>query len=686
VTTGYEYQVLAAAAYLIPGLVWAILAYLAWEIARDFPSKRPFLRVLPVLALFGALNYAFMMVMGLVPAEIHRQAPLALRVVYRLSNVAQVAFVAVGLHLVRDLPVRDDPPRPLWFLAVYGSATLVGLLAVFPGMIPAPSFDGSLAVFFVIRNGYVLLMIALMLGYALPFVRRGAWRPGGLGEVRSADIILLVGGLLGAAGWVVVSMTRSLTAPVPPWLLLYDLVVGLGLAAPLAVRFLGDLAPRFLLALIMLVFAGTILIGRRALHDEALGSLLDVAAVVALVLAFGPGQLWLRRAIDYLLFRTRVRQREELAAFLHALPPELGRAECCRRALAELVRVLQLRGVAIVPADDTPPVAHGKIAVETIARVWPRATPPTLPPGLAEYDLELPDVLSEAFMAAEVAAVVPIASPRQPWGHLFVTTSLLGATSGSQMLTTLADFAEQLALVLDATDLFARAVAVERSLAHAEKLAAIGELAARIAHEIRNPVTAARSLAQQLAREPGAPFIAEHELILTELERVERQVAALLRFARRDEFRFEPVDLAELARDTVEAFRPRLSSAGIDVALEPAAGVTARADREKLRQVLVNLIENAIDALAGGGGRLAVAVARVNGSATLEVRDTGPGVPADALAHLFEPFFSLKQHGTGLGLAIAKRTIDAHGGRITAARAAGEGMAFHIELPLAGAR
>jgi len=107
-----RYQLLAVAAYLIPSLVWGILAYLAWEIARDSSSRRRFFRVLPVLATFGALNYAFMMVMGLVPPEIHRAPPQALVIVYRLANIVQVAFAAVGLHLVRDLPMRNDPPRP----------------------------------------------------------------------------------------------------------------------------------------------------------------------------------------------------------------------------------------------------------------------------------------------------------------------------------------------------------------------------------------------------------------------------------------------------------------------------------------------------------------------------------------------------------------------------------------------
>src|SRR5439155_1194020 len=101
----------------------------------------------------------------------------------------------------------------------------------------------------------------------------------------------------------------------------------------------------------------------------------------------------------------------------------------------------------------------------------------------------------------------------------------------------------------------------------------------------------ARSLAQQLAREPASPFAAEHRLILGELERVERQVAALLRFARREEFRFEPVDLGELARATLEAFRPRLEASGVTLELGLAHGgrIAVRAGRERGLAVSVEL-------------------------------------------------------------------------------------------------
>jgi len=144
------------------------------------------------------------------------------------------------------------------------------------------------------------------------------------------------------------------------------------------------------------------------------------------------------------------------------------------------------------------------------------------------------------------------------------------------------------------------------------------------------------------------------------------------------------LDLGGLVRTTLEQLRGRLEDARVAVDLQADGAVLVRADREKLRQVLLNLVENALDAMRAACGRLAVAVQNGRHSALLRVSDSGPGVPAEAVPRLFEPFFSLKPQGTGLGLAIVKRTVDEHGGHVAARPGEDGGLRIDVELPLAG--
>jgi signal transduction histidine kinase len=429
-------------------------------------------------------------------------------------------------------------------------------------------------------------------------------------------------------------------------------------------------------------------------HGEALSRLASayhplatVSAVLATLVALGAGAPWLRETVTRTLLRRRRREAQDLQAALHALSPELGVVECARQALAALTRIRQLPGAAILFVDGEA-LIHGRFRLEPLLRAWPRGEEAArLPRGvydsleLRELKLAMREALVESNVGLGVAA---IDSPRRRWGHLFLQAGFLGGSFRIDDVDQFAAFVDQLALRLDAADLLARALAVERSLAHAEKLAAIGELAARFAHDIRNPVTAARSLAQQLARDPTAPANAEHAgIILAELERVERRVRDLLRFARREELRVEPTEVGALVRAAVEPFASRCAAGGVTLAVEAPEPVVVPVDAEKLRLALANLIENALDAVAGAAAkRVAIAVGRANGRATVRVSDSGPGVPDDALPHLFEPFYSRKSHGTGLGLAIAKRTVDAHGGAIAAHQPPGEGLTFTIELPL----
>jgi signal transduction histidine kinase len=666
----------AAAAYAVPALLWGSIAYGSVVEVRDFLPKTRFFVIFPVWS--GLATFIFV-VLSL--GELAAPAPGTLLhlILTAVVAIGTVAFAAVLRHLIvgsASLVVPEQWTGRGWLIRNYGAAIVVAIVAL-----TSHSLTGV-----AIGTAFVVVMGTLATWEVRARIQRGALRRTTLAtQLHRADVAMLAVGAVVLLAAIAVGLTGAARHREAD--LAIAAVGSVGAVGP-ALRNLTAIVRRVVMTAATLGAAAGVYVGARAL-DASLASPLaqrfvDLGAILGLAFVLVPGRAWLGMSLDRLILRHGLRVRDELQAFLRTLSPELGVRECCRRALAEAVRAWHFRGAAIL-LDDGTALVEGDLALDPVRAVWPRGAAADELPAHAFIWLWVRDpALRTALATADVAGVLPITSPRRRWGHLLTSLGLLGWDKGREQVETGKIFCDQLALVLDGAELLARTIAVERSLAHAEKLAAIGETAARIAHEIRNPITAARSLAQQLAREPESRFHAEHEVILAELERVERQTASLLRFARREEPRLEPFDLGQLVRTTVEDLRPRLEAAGIGVAVDAPDGVLARADREKLRQVLINLVENAIDALGSTAGtrRVDLAVAGVNGSATIQVRDSGPGVPPDALPRLFEPFFSLKEHGTGLGLAIARRTIEAHGGTIDATSTP-EGMTFRVSLPLA---
>jgi signal transduction histidine kinase len=682
------FNLVTAALYLVPTLVWGIMARQLWSYRR---ARRPAAgSPVPRNALFMSAVAATFLVhaaWSLVPVELQRNELGAVGVLHLLVGVTALVSLALGLHVLRLTPVPEEPPSA-WVTPVYVWTALT-LLAMVPLHVLGGAHPRVAMASEVIVSATAALLAVLCAWHALRLARPGPFGPESAGEVRRPDVVLVVAGLLAAT---VVFLVLVAAGARPLADVAFEAGVGVALAAPWTLRMLGIVVPEFLVSVTLPLAAGAVALGWVALVPRvapAFHSLLDFAALLALAVVVVPGQRWLRAAADRLVLGRSRHQLAALQTFLHTLSPELGAVECCRRALAELTRVRNLRGAAIILRDGEV-VVHGAFNLAPLLRVWPRGSAADALPARSFGTMELrelPLALREAMVEANVGlGAAPILSPRRRWGHLFLNTGLLGGFYREDDLDEFQAFVAQLALLLDGAYLLARTVAVERSLAHAERLAAIGETAARIAHEIRNPVTAARSLAQQLAREPGAAHAAEHGLILAELERVERHVAALLRFARHEELRLEAVDLGEMVRATVATFRPRLEADRVALALEVADGVVARVDREKLRQVVINLVENALDALGEvpADRRLSVAVEGSNGTAGVRVTDSGPGVPEGALVRLFEPFFSLKPTGTGLGLAIVQRIVEAHGGRIDATPIPSGGMTFGVELPVGG--
>ncbi len=220
-----------------------------------------------------------------------------------------------------------------------------------------------------------------------------------------------------------------------------------------------------------------------------------------------------------------------------------------------------------------------------------------------------------------------------------------------------------------------------------EQARRVQRLSASLAHEIRNPITAAKSLVQQMGEDPSAAENVNYaQVALQELERVERSIAHLLKFAREEELQLAETRLDEIAASALATLRDRMRDLGVKLETDFAGAGSLVGDPEQLRRVAINLASNALDAMRDAktpAPRLQVAVGEnlAGTEAWLRVRDNGPGIPAAHLPRLFDPFFTAKDGGTGLGLALAKKIVDAHAGSIEAGAAPGGGAELVVTLP-----
>jgi signal transduction histidine kinase len=231
-----------------------------------------------------------------------------------------------------------------------------------------------------------------------------------------------------------------------------------------------------------------------------------------------------------------------------------------------------------------------------------------------------------------------------------------------------------------------REVLQEKEQLRTEKQASLDELTATFAHEIRNPIAAAKSLVQQMGEDPTSHENVEYaKVALDELARVERSVSHLLKYAKEEDYKFENVNLAWVLDGALTQMRSKLEANSVAVSRAYLSGPTVRADADKLRQVFSNIIDNAIDAMESmtSERRLEFAIQN-NGSgmAAVRIRDNGCGIADDKIAKIFNPFYTSKSNGTGLGLGVAKKVIDSHRGTIEVHSKVGQGTEFVLAVPL----
>jgi signal transduction histidine kinase len=223
----------------------------------------------------------------------------------------------------------------------------------------------------------------------------------------------------------------------------------------------------------------------------------------------------------------------------------------------------------------------------------------------------------------------------------------------------------------------------ERDLLRAEQLAAVGHLAAGVAHEVRNPLTGIKFLVEGALRRPNPTPLTEEDLqlIRQEVVRIERTVQGLLDFARTPAPDRRPHDLRQLVAEAAAVARGRAEAKPVALkVVPPPEPLPASVDRDQFLSLTTNLLFNAIDATPPGG-EVVVRTTHAPGILKVEVTDTGPGISPAVAGRLFTPFVTTKPNGTGLGLTIAQRVAREHGGKLTAANRPEGGACFTLTLP-----
>ncbi len=231
----------------------------------------------------------------------------------------------------------------------------------------------------------------------------------------------------------------------------------------------------------------------------------------------------------------------------------------------------------------------------------------------------------------------------------------------------------------------------EAALRRRDRLAAMGELASTVAHEVRNPLNAIGMSVQRLRREfldagppaPGADQSEQRELLDVlsgETQRINRIVQQFLDYARPPRLAARPADLRALVADVTASLRASAEARGVSVDGDVARAGEADVDPDQLRQALGNLVRNAIEA-SPSGARVSIRARRAGAAHVVEIEDHGPGIPADVLPKIFDLYFTTKPDGTGVGLAVTHQIVEAHGGSVEVDSVVGRGTRMIVTIP-----
>ncbi|RJR15121.1 MAG: sensor histidine kinase [Nitrospiraceae bacterium] len=232
-------------------------------------------------------------------------------------------------------------------------------------------------------------------------------------------------------------------------------------------------------------------------------------------------------------------------------------------------------------------------------------------------------------------------------------------------------------------DLIDKMKSAQEHMVKTEKLYAIGEFSAGIAHEIKNPLTPIMMLMRRVKDEKESLTDKDIEIIEEELNRIDKIVTEFLAFARPDKVEKTKVNINEVISEVIILTKPKMDRSGISIVGKYLPGLPdITGNNDALKQVFLNIMLNAVQAMDGRGGNLMVETSTGNGIVQVIISDTGIGIPEENLKKVYDPFFTTKKEGTGMGLALTHNIVSDHSGRIDISSTPGKGTTVKVEFPV----
>jgi signal transduction histidine kinase len=308
----------------------------------------------------------------------------------------------------------------------------------------------------------------------------------------------------------------------------------------------------------------------------------------------------------------------------------------------------------------------------------------------ATTDPRFAQVSSVLHLQLHSVMAAPLMARGELLGVVYADNRLVSGAFNQHTLNLLGIFANHVGIALRNAQLFHELDAARMQLALSERLRAIGEVATFIAHEVKNPLGSIQILVGALQERWAEPELRAKvfEVVPREVDRLNRAVSQILDYARPTPLIKVPVSLVSLAESALEALGPQIERQQVRVHTDFGLDVpVVLADGERVREVLVNLVKNSLEAMGEAPRKELRVTVRRQDEAHVEIalEDSGAGIPDDELPHVFEPFRTSKKTGTGVGLALCQKVVREHGGQITAENIPHGGARFRLSLPVSGA-